>query len=149
MKLDALKSILSTKSLRSILESKDLAHLGDFLTNFIYTCVRIGKFNLSGSIHVWDNSLRDAMEIADLRSALGKKTKPDRVADAAEALIAYAYFTELMDLDRMVEELGHYLTEVDFKSNKAEKKACANAFSGLLKKIIVFANEQNQFAKSN
>ena len=62
MKLPALKPILSTNSLRSILESKDLAHLGDFLVNFIYTSVRIGHLKQKGSIHVWDNCLKEAME---------------------------------------------------------------------------------------
>lgn len=145
MDLFQLKPIFSTKSLRSVLESKELGHLGDFLVNFIYTTVRIGKYGKQGSIHVWDNSLRDAMEIADLRSALGKKTKPDRVADAAEALVAYAYFTELMNLEEMIEYLTKHLNKSDFVSTKVEKEACAKSFSSLLKKIVAIADEHNRF----
>ena len=142
LELPAIRTLLSTKSLRTILESKDLAHLGDFLANFIYTCVKIGKFEQSGSVHVWDYSLRIAMEEAQLRSKLGKKTKPDRVADAAEAYIAYAYFTELMSLDDMVDCLTEQLEIGEFRSPKREKEACAAAFSILLKTINELAQSR-------
>ena len=122
-----------------------MAQLGDFLANFIYTAVRMGKNGVIGSVHVWDYSLRNAMELADLRSQLGKKMKPDRVADAAEAFIAYAYLTDLLDLPQMIEYLSNYLSETDFEVTKREKEACAKAFSELLLYIMSLAEKDNRF----
>ncbi len=149
MKIVGIEQILNSKSLRSILESKDLAHLGDFLVNFIYTSVRIGYLKVSGSIHVWDICLRTAMELANLRNVLGKKTKPDKVADAAEALVAYAYFTELMGLDEMVELLAQYMQIDHIKSKIREKEACTEAFSKLFIKIIELASRDKRFNQLN
>ncbi|MHA2252314.1 MAG: ribonuclease III family protein [Candidatus Kariarchaeaceae archaeon] len=122
-----------------------MAHLGDFLANFIYTSVRVGHFGIKGSIHVWDNSLKEAMELAELRAILGKKTKPDKVADAAEALIAYCYFTNLMELPDMVAYLKDYLELEHFSSTKREKIACGEAFSQLFRRIMDLAAEDGRF----
>ncbi|MHA2031677.1 MAG: ribonuclease III family protein [Candidatus Kariarchaeaceae archaeon] len=141
MVLVGIKDILENKSFRNILKSKNLAQLGDFLANFIYTSVKIGLYGIEGSVHVWDNSLTKAMELADLRKELGKKTKPDKVADAGEALIAYAYFNGLLTIDEMVNILDSKLDEQSFKSEKIEKEQCALAFSNLFRKIFQLAIE--------
>ncbi len=139
MPLVGIKSILQDKVLRNILKSKDLAQLGDFLVNFIYTSVKIGLYGIEGSIHVWDKSLTKAMEIANIRKELGKKTKPDKVADAGEALVAYAYFNELLSIKQMIEILDSKLNEQSFKIDRFEKEQCAIAFSALFTKIIEIA----------
>ena len=147
MALIGLKEVLESKSLRNILKSQKLAQLGDFLVNFIYTSVKIGLYGINGSVHVWDNSLTNAMEIADLRKELGKKTKPDKVADAGEALVGYAYFTELLSIDKMIEILASKLNEQSFLNEKEEKEACGNAFASLLSVIIELAVEQKKFKR--
>lgn len=132
-----IQGLLQSRSLRAVLESKDLAQLGDFLTNFIYTTVRIGSKGTHGSKHVWDSSLRDAMEQAGLREKLGKRTKPGRVADAAEAIIAFAYFQDVMSLEDMIIFLSRRLNAEDFELRKVEKDACATAFGELLARLVV------------
>ncbi|OLS27833.1 MAG: hypothetical protein HeimC2_10290 [Candidatus Heimdallarchaeota archaeon LC_2] len=144
MLLVGIKSILEDKSLRNILKSKDLAHLGDFLVNFLYTSVKIGLYGIEGSVHVWDKSLTKAMEIANLRKELGKKTKPDKVADAGEALVAYAYFNELLQLKDMIEILDSKLDEQSFKNDRFEKEQCSIAFSFLFTKIIDIALDKKK-----
>lgn len=136
MPLVGIKDILESNSLRNILQSRDLAQLGDFLANFIYTSVKIGLYGIGGSVHVWDNSLTKAMELSDLRKELGKKTKPDKVADAGEALIAFAYFNKFLTMDEMVHILDSKLDEQSFESEKIEKNHCSIAFSELFNKII-------------
>lgn len=145
MELEMIDSFLKSNSLRHVLSSKELAQLGDFLVNFIYTAVRIGLKGVSGSIHVWDYSLKTAMELANLRKDLAKKMKPDRVADAAEALIAYSYLTKLMDLPEMIEFLSRRLNAEDFEIDKMEKEACAVAFSELFEQIMYLAHQENRF----
>ena len=144
MPLVGIKFILEDKSLRNILKSKNLAQLGDFLVNFIYTSVKIGLYGIEGSIHVWDKSLTKAMELSNLRRELGKKTKPDKVADAGEALVAYAYFNELLQLKEMIDILNSKLDEQSFKNDKFEKEQCSIAFSTLFSKIIEIALEKKK-----
>lgn len=142
MELKALEPILHASTLRDILESKKLAQLGDFLANFIYSSVKIGNFDINGSVHVWDRSLKDAMEKANLRVEMGKKVKPDKVADAAEALIAFAYFRNLITLDEMTDLIHESLNVSDLSSPRKEKDACADAFSVVLEKIITLAENE-------
>jgi hypothetical protein len=145
MNYKALEPILKTKKIRIILQSKELARLGDFLVNYIYSAVRIGKYGLAASIHVWDKSLTKAMALANFRAYLGKKTKPDRVADAGEAFVAYAYLTKLMTLEDMISIIDENLSETNFNSKVREKEVCAIAFSKLFEKIFEFSSKDNRF----
>ncbi|MDH5403259.1 MAG: hypothetical protein OEZ01_02495 [Candidatus Heimdallarchaeota archaeon] len=145
MNLEFIEEEINAKSLRDVLNSKKLARLGDLIGNFIYSCVRIGKKDISGSIRVWDSSLTKAMEIANLRKAIGRKVKPDEVSDAAEALLAYAYFTKVLTLDEMVEYLSDRLNTEDFEFYKIEKDACAQAFGELLSYITVNIAKERRF----
>lgn len=79
------------------------------------------------------------MDKARLRSLIGKKTKPDRVADAAEAFIAYGYYNQYMTLDEMILIGRNNLKPTDFKSEKSEKEACGYFFGFLLEKIYMLA----------
>ena len=97
-----IQGILNSGSLRAILESKDLALIGDSLVNFLFSTLKIGLFGMSGNVHVRDNVLKNAMDLYKLREKLGKNTKPGRVADAAESLIAFAYIQNIMTIYGMV-----------------------------------------------
>jgi len=141
--LPAVEGLLQSGSLRAIFESQDLAQLGDFLVNFIYSTVRIAIKGSTGSIHVWDSSLRDAMEQANLRDKLGKRTKTGRVADAAEALVAFVYFRQIITLDEMIIYLSRRLTPDDFAYSQIEKAACANAFGELLARLIYLVDRED------
>ena len=145
MKYEALEPILATKKIRIILQSKEQARLGDFLVNYTYSAVRIGKYGLAASIHVWDKCLTKAMELANLRTYLGKKTKPDRVADAGEAFVAYAYLTNLMTLEEMILIIDENMSETNFSSKVQEKEDCAIAFSKLFEKIFELSDQNNRF----
>ena len=139
--LPYLEAILKQKSLRQILNSKELAQLGDFLANFLYSTVKLAIKGSSGSRHVWDQSLKDAMEIANMRQFLGKRTKPEKVADAAEAFLGYCYFREVLSVDEMLVILSQNLNKEDFDILRIEKDACASAFSELLKVLALKAKE--------
>ena len=136
---------LHSSSLPIILKSKNLAQLGDFLANFIYSSARM-QLGHSGSVHVWDYSLRVAMDPAGLREQMSKRTKPDRVSDAAEALIAFAYFKKLLRVDEMITFLTHELNEINFNKRSGEKEECARVFSLLLSKIVSLGYEKNYFS---
>ncbi|MCY3411299.1 MAG: hypothetical protein INQ03_06640 [Candidatus Heimdallarchaeota archaeon] len=139
---------LSSRHLRVVLQSRDLAQLGDFLINFIYSTVRVGIKGVSGGVHVWDYSLRLAMEETGLRSHLGQRTKPDKVSDAAEALIAYAFYTDLIALENMMVIIGDKLDITQLDGRKQEKYACSVAISHLLRAITAKATQEDRFDSS-
>ena len=136
MILPGLNRILETSRLRSILQSKELAQLGDFLANFIYSTARIGIFERKSSVHVWDKRLKMAMDQANLRKVLGKRTKPDKVADGAEALIAYAYYNRLLQLEEMIIIMRDELEKYSEEEKKSEKVICGMVFTTILLEII-------------
>lgn len=134
--LPHLSALLKTRSIRSIVRSTDLAQVGDFLTNYIYTLMRIGIKGKSGSIHVWDNSLAQAARDSKFRRYFGSRAPKDSLADGVEALVAYIYLKELMTLEDMVLLLSSWVSPDDFISKKAEHTACASAFEHLIKKFL-------------
>lgn len=130
-----LQKIVNSKKIRSVVKSQDLAQLGDFLINFVYTSMRIGYKQQRGSIHVWDSSLGEAVREVGLRPYYPNKTKTAKLADGAEALIAYAYYNEIMTLEEMIELLNQWMSEDDFTDPSIEKLASAAALEQLLKTL--------------
>lgn len=144
-----LDKYLNSRYLRVVLQSKELAQLGDFLTNFIYSTVRVAIKGVYGGVHVWDSSLRDAMVQADLRNVLGKRTKPDKVADAGEALIAYSYYTGLMNMDEYLEFISLRMDVERLNGRIMEKEMCAEIFAALFQHINELANNEARFLPEN
>lgn len=102
---------------------------------------------MSGNVHVRDNVLKNAMDLSKLREKLGKNTKPGRVADAAESLIAFAYIHNIMTIYGMVEYLSQRINEDDFITTKMENEALSTAFSELLIRIYYLINQSELITK--
>lgn len=147
--LPYLAPILSNRSLRKVVRTKNLAQLGDLITNFIYSAVRIGTKGANGAVHVWDISLGDAIREAELRQYFPNRVKRDEMADGAEAIIGYAYFTELMTLDEMIAVLDIWVQKEDLQFHLREKKGATAAFVVLLKEIITRCREAERFEDLN
>ncbi len=147
--LPELIGILKTKKIRKVLTSDNLAHLGDFLVNFIYTSMRIGYKSKKGSIHVWDKSLRAAAESAGILSYYPNRSKTGDVANGVEALVAFAYFKEVMSLSEMIDLLALWVSGDDFISTKIEKLACASAMEQLIHAILRRFKEISYFEDLN
>ncbi len=139
--LPHLESLLQTRSIRSVLRSTDLAQVGDFLTNYIYTIMRIGIKGRAGSIHVWDQSLASAARESGLRRYFGSRAQKDTLADGVEALIAFTYLREVYTLEEMVGILSDWISPEDFISRSAEITACGSAFENLIRKILARSTE--------
>jgi hypothetical protein len=140
-----LEEILNQKNLRKVVTSHDLAQIGDLLTNFIYTTMRIGKKGKSGLIHVWDNSLAEAIRSSGLREYFPNKAKSPALADGGEALIAYLYFNRIFTLDELIDILDKWISESDLTDKSIEKVACASAFEQLFIHIINHCKRNNIF----
>ncbi len=134
--LPHLSGILNSTSIKEVVKSTELAQIGDFLTNFIYTTMRIGIKGKKGSIHVWDRSLANAAKDAGLVKYFPNRFKRDKMADGVEALIAYAYFNSVISLSEMIDILSSWIGDDDTIDKKIEVLACQTAFEKVLKTLL-------------
>ncbi len=143
--LPFLEKILASRSIREVVVSTDLAHVGDFLTNFVYTTMRIGIKGKRGSIHVWDRALANAAREVGLQQYFPNRYKRDKIADGVEALIAYAYFNSIVSLSDLIAVLSSWIGDDDMKDRKIEIHACQTAFEKLLEELMLRFNRGGVF----
>jgi hypothetical protein len=96
---------MGTDELKKILVDKGLARLGDAYINFIYSLALTEIQGKPTGIKVSDSILADAARASGLRGMLPKRTGRNAVANAAEALLVYAWQNNLMACEEAVEIL--------------------------------------------
>lgn len=104
-------------NLQDVLTNHKLASLGDAYVNFIYSLAMSKKSREPVGAKVDSRILADALKKAGLREYLPSRTDRHKQADAAEALIVYAWLKELMSLEESVKVLENYEDEVEGFSN--------------------------------
>jgi hypothetical protein len=96
---------MGTDELKKILVDKGLARLGDAYINFIYS-LALSKIQGSPTgVKVSDRILADAARASGLKAMLPKRTGRNDIANAAEALLVYAWQNKLMACEEAVEIL--------------------------------------------
>ncbi|MGQ9623780.1 MAG: ribonuclease III family protein [Candidatus Bathycorpusculaceae bacterium] len=96
-------SFLKTyKSLGEVLTDHELASLGDAYTNFVYSLALSNKRGKPCGVKVKGTVLAQAFRKAGLRENLGARIDSHALADAAEALIVYAWLRSLITLNETV-----------------------------------------------
>jgi len=111
------------KSLTDILTDHELAALGDAYVNFVYSLTLSKKTGKPIGRKVSSSTLATALKKADLRRFLASRTDRHRQADAAEALIVFAWL------------LGTTSLEETLRIMEREETA-EDAFSILLQTIL-------------
>jgi len=85
-----------------VLADRDLASLGDAYVNFAYSLVLSDKRKKPLGVRVKGSVLAEALRKAGLRGQLGSRMTRHSLADAAEAVIAYAWLNGYVTLDESV-----------------------------------------------
>jgi hypothetical protein len=96
------KVFLFTKSygnLREVLVDHDLASLGDAYINFVYSLALSNKKRKPSGAKVKGSALSEALKKAGLREYLPSRMTSHLLADAAEALIVYAWLSNCITLE--------------------------------------------------
>lgn len=96
------------KSLCEILTDHKLAALGDAYVNFIYSLALSKRKGRPVGAKVKSHILAEALKKAELRGFLPRRTDRHNQADAAEALIVYAWIRNLMTIEEGVNLLGQH-----------------------------------------
>jgi hypothetical protein len=93
------------RDLKEILTDRELASLGDAYINFVYSLALSVKNGKPSGAKVKGNALAEALRKADLRDHLGARVTSHMQADAAEALIVYAWLKNHVTLEESVATL--------------------------------------------
>ena len=93
------------KTLTEVLIDQKLAKLGDAYVNFLYSLVLSKKNKEPTGTKVKGKILADAFKKAGLRKFLPSRINRHKQADAAEALIVYAWIKEQMNMEEGIEIL--------------------------------------------
>jgi hypothetical protein len=92
-------------NLKEILMDHELASLGDAFINFAYSLALSNKSGKPSGTKLKGSLLAEATRKAGLREVLPSRMSSHNIADAAEALIVYAWLTGKMSLDETVATL--------------------------------------------
>jgi hypothetical protein len=93
------------QNLSEVLMDQKLAKLGDAYVNFLYSLALSRKDGEPTGIKVKGKLLADALKKAGLRKLLPSRTDRHKQADAAEALIVYAWALGVMTMEEGLEIL--------------------------------------------
>ena len=94
--------ILKHRTLPQVLTDHKLAALGDAYVNFLFSLAESKKSGEPVGARVDNNLLARALRKAGLRELLPSRTNRHEQADAAEALIVYAWIRNAMTIEEGV-----------------------------------------------
>jgi len=96
-------SFLKThKSLQEVLVNHGLASLGDAYINFVYSLALSNRKGKPSGAKVKGKALAEALRKAGLREYLPSRMTSHMLADAAEALIVYAWLHNYITLEETI-----------------------------------------------
>lgn len=100
-------------ALTEVLADHDLASLGDAFINFVYSLALSNQRGKPSGAKVKGDALAEALRNAGLREYLPARMTRHMLADAAEALIVYAWLQNYITLEEIVVTLAktHNLVE--------------------------------------
>lgn len=94
------------RNLNEVLIDHELASLGDSYVNFVYSLVISNRKGSPLGTKVKGSVLAEALRKAGLRECLPSGMSRHGLADAAEALIVYAWLSRCVSLDESVTMIG-------------------------------------------
>jgi hypothetical protein len=110
-------------SLQELLLDKDLASLGDSYVNFVYSLAMSQKLKRPVGGKVENQTLADAVTKSGLRKFLPHRVDRHTRGNAAEALLVFAWLSDLLDLNECTDALSK-------GDNQSE------AFAGLIRDVL-------------
>lgn len=93
-------------NIQEILLDKDLASLGDAYVNFVYSLAMSQKQGHPVGAKVNNRILAQAVDISGLREFLPHRVDKHGRGNAAEALLVFAWLSDIQELDDCTKALG-------------------------------------------
>lgn len=128
-------SFVQHDNIESIMKDKGLAQIGDNLVNFFYSLAKSVATSVASGEKVRDSVLAKAIRATSVYHHMGRRTDAGRAADAYEAIIAYLWMKDKLDIKDVVRFLTDRL-DIDSTTNrKREAEISSEAFRLLLESI--------------
>ena len=121
------------KNLQEIMLDKDLARLGDAYLNFTYSLALSQRLRRPMGAKADNQTLARALKRAGLREILPRRTDRHAQANAAEALIVYAWLQKVLDLEECLRIL---------RMNENPIDALAELLQEIGKRLVQFMSEE-------
>lgn len=93
-------------SLKEVLTDHALASLGDSYVNFVYSLTLSNRKSIPEGTKVKGSILAEALRRTGLREQLPSRMSRHALADAAEALMVYAWLSDCLTLSECIRLLG-------------------------------------------
>lgn len=123
---------------------ENLAKFGDALVNLIYSLARsVAKGEPDGA-KVPNRVLSDALSESGLRDLAPPRSDRHELGDFAEAMIAYAWIENLIEIEEASEILVEPLKKIDFQKRKEIHRGSKKGF----KKLMVTISSRINIGKS-
>ncbi|MGQ9721112.1 MAG: ribonuclease III family protein [Candidatus Jordarchaeum sp.] len=137
------------KSLKEILNDKNLAKLGDNIANLLYSLIKSKLIGKPDGAKIPDTILAEAIRKAGLRKHLSARQNADSLGDAAEALIAYSWLKDHFDIKETAEQLISLIPERNIVNRKTEKEISIKIFTLLLQNLLERIESENKQKVNN
>jgi hypothetical protein len=109
------------RNLGEVLVDQELASLGDSYVNFVYSLAISNRRGNPVGTRVRGSVLAEALRRVGLRECLSSRMSRHSLADAAEALIVYAWLSRWVSLDESVATIGRESDPVEGMSKLLAK----------------------------
>lgn len=111
---------------------ENLAKFGDALVNLIYSLARSIARGEPDGAKVSNKVLSDALSDAGLRELAPSRADRHELGDFAEAIVAYAWIENLIEIEEAAQILADPLKKIDFQKRKEIRKGSKKGFKKLL-----------------
>ena len=99
--------------MKQVLADRELASLGDSCVNFAYSLTLSNRKMIPEGTKVKESILAEALRRAGLREQLPSRMSRHALADAAEALMVYAWLSNCLTLSDCIRLLGKTDDSID------------------------------------
>ena len=134
-----LKKLYADTKFIDIIRDKGLANLGDNFTNFIYSLAKSKVLDQATGWKVSGKTLANALRDSGLREFCPSRSSTHDIADYAESIIVYLWFTENYSIDQMVSILAKEMNDGIFKDLKKEERTAIKAFTKLFEESFTWS----------
>ncbi len=114
---------------------EDLAKLGDALVNLIYSLSKSLAQDKPGGARAPNRVLSEALTQAGLRNLAPSRVDSHRLGDVVEAIVAYAWLKDEIEIREAAEILSESLMDADFQNRQVVFKRSEEGFKNLLTTI--------------
>ncbi len=131
-----LQKIVNTSDNWSILvKDKDLAQLGDSITNLVYSFAMTFNKGKCIGLKAPDSILANAFHSSTIKEIFPLRGKKNQIGDIVEAILLLSWLKAIMSLDEMVRILFFKMKESINLDRREEVITNTNAFKHLLNEI--------------